>query len=84
MRSAAAPSDSPMAKPRKQAPETSAGMKSRIASMNSSSTEISIMPTLMPARSGISYTGNALPVRLAKAVREFAKVLIRMPNQATP
>ena len=28
------------------------------------------MPTLMPARSGMSQTGNALPSRLAKAVRE--------------
>ena len=54
MRSAAAPSDSPMAKPRKQAPATELGMKSRMASMNSSSTEISIMPTLIPARRGIS------------------------------
>ena len=54
MRSAAAPSDSPIAKPRKQAPATVRGMNSRMASMNSSSTEISIMPTLIPARSGIS------------------------------
>ena len=84
IRSAAAPSDSPMAKPRKQAPATSAGMKSRIASMKSSSTEISIIPTLIPERSGMSQTGQALPRRLANAVRELARVLIRMPNQATP
>ena len=52
--------------------------------MNSSSTEISIMPTLIPDRSGMSHTGQALPRRLANAVRELARVLIRMPNQATP
>ena len=34
--------------------------------MNSSSTEMSIMPTLMPARSGISETGQALPRRRGK------------------
>ena len=84
MRSAAAPSDSPMAKPRKHTPAYSPGMNSRMASMNSSSTEMSIMPTLMPERSGMSHTANALPRRLANAVREFASVLIRMPYQATP
>jgi len=42
------------------------------------------IPTLMPALSGIAYTGNGLPARLAKAVREFANVLILIPNQATP
>ena len=84
MRSAEAPSDSPIAKPRKQAPAYSPGMNSRMASMNSSSTEISIMPTLMPERSGMSHTGNALPLRLANAVRELASVLMRMPYHATP
>ena len=84
MRSAAAPSDSPMAKPRKQTPAYSPGMNSRMASMKSSSTEMSIMPTLMPARSGMSHTGNASPFRPAKAVRELAKVFMRMPYQATP
>jgi hypothetical protein len=59
-------------------------MNSRIASMNNSSTEINIMPTLMPARSGMSQTGKALPSRLANAVRELASVLMRMPYQATP
>ena len=52
--------------------------------MNSSSTEISIMPTLMPERNGMSQTGNALPCRLANAVRELASVLMRMPYHATP
>ena len=55
-----------------------------MASMNSSSTEMSIMPTLMPDRSGMSHTGNAWPRRLANAVRELASVLMRMPYHATP
>ena len=66
IRSAAAPSDSPMAKPRKQAPATSAGMKSRMPSMNSSSTAMSIMPTLMPAWSGISDTGQRLAAQATR------------------
>ena len=53
-------------------------------SISSSSTLISIMPTLMPALSGMSQTGKGLPFRPAKAVRELAKVFTRMPNQATP
>jgi hypothetical protein len=84
MRSAAAPSDSPMAKPMKQTPASSPGTNSRMSSIISSSTLMSIMPTLMPARRGISWTGKGLPLRLAKAVREFASVLMRMPNHATP
>ena len=42
------------------------------------------MPMLIPASSGIWYTGYGLPGREAKAVREFAKVFTRIPNQATP
>ena len=53
-------------------------------SIRNSSTLISSMPMLMPAFSGIAYTGKGLPARLAKAVRELAKVLIRIPNHATP
>ena len=34
-------------------------------------------------RDGVA-SGRACPRRLAKAVRELAKVLMRMPNQATP
>ena len=52
--------------------------------MMSSSTEISNMPMLMPAFSGISEMGYGLPRRPANAVRELAKVLTRIPNQATP
>src|SRR5712692_1400883 len=84
MRRAEAPSDSPMAKPMKHAPAYSRGTYSRIRSMMSSSTLMRSMPTLMPARRGMEYTGKASPRRLAKAVRELANVLMRMPNQATP
>ena len=54
IRSAEAPNDSPIAKPRKQAPACSAGTHSRIASIMSNSTQISSTPMLMPAWSGIS------------------------------
>ena len=40
--------------------------------MISSSTLMSSMPMLMPALSGIAYTGYGLPSRLANAVRELA------------
>ena len=50
----------------------------------SSSTEISIMPTLIPDFSGIAKHGYGLPRNPANAVRELAKVLTRMPNHATP
>ena len=52
--------------------------------MMNSSTLISSMPMLMPASSGIACSGYGLPRRLANAIREFAKVLTRMPNHATP
>ena len=52
--------------------------------MMSSSIEIRAMPMLMPALSGIAKQGNGLPRNPAKAVREFAKVLTRIPNHATP
>src|SRR5206468_12361312 len=84
MRSAAAPSDSPIAKPMKHGPAYSCGTKSRIASMIRSSVEMSSMPMDMPALRGIEYVGKGLPFSDAKAVREFAKVLMRMPNHATP
>ena len=54
MRSAAAPSDSPIAKPMKQGPARLPGMNSRMHSISSSSTLISSMPMLMPARSGMA------------------------------
>ena len=52
-RRAAAPSDSPMAKPMKHGPARSPGMNSRMNSMIINSTEISSMPMLMPACSGM-------------------------------
>ena len=57
MRSAEAPRDSPMAKPRKQAVAISLGRNIMIASIMMSSVEISTMPTLMPERSGMLCTG---------------------------
>ncbi len=54
MRSAEAPSDSPIAKPRKQAVAMSAGTNMRMASIMISSVEMSTMPTLMPERIGMS------------------------------
>ncbi len=54
MRSAEAPSDSPIAKPMKQGPARSRGMKSRMKSMMSSSTLMSIVPIDMPALSGMA------------------------------
>src|SRR6185295_11439875 len=84
IRSAAAPRDSPIANPMKHGPAYSPGMKSRMQSMMSSSTLIRSIPMLMPERSGIAFTGYGIPLRLANAVREFAYVLMRMPNQATP
>ena len=52
--------------------------------MSSSSTLISSMPMLMPGlERDLRSTGYGLPRRLANAVRELAKVLTRMPNQAT-
>ena len=52
-RSAAAPSDSPMANPMKQEPARLPGMNSRMKSMISSSTETSSIPILMPACRGM-------------------------------
>ena len=83
IRSAEAPSDSPMAKPMKHAPAMSAGRNSRMTSIISSSRLISTMPMLMPDFIGIRCTGSGLPSSAANAVRELAKVFTRMPNQAT-
>ncbi len=54
IRSAEAPSDSPMAKPRNDAPAASRGTNSRMTSIMMSSTQMSSTPMLMPACSGIS------------------------------
>ena len=54
MRSAEAPSDSPMAKPMKHGYAKSRGMKRSTISMSSSSMEMSSIPMLMPAFSGMA------------------------------
>ncbi len=56
MRSAEAPRDSPMANPMKQAPATSAGRKSRMATIMTSSRLMRTMPMLMPDCSGMRCT----------------------------
>ena len=53
MRSAAAPRDSPIAKPMKHAPAYSPGTKSRMHSIRKSSTLISSIPMLIPDSSGM-------------------------------
>ena len=78
-----APRDSPIAKPIKQAPAKSEGINKRITSIIKSSMLIRSIPMLIPARRGIAYKGYGFPFRLAKAVLEFAKVLILIPNHAT-
>src|SRR3954471_17079819 len=65
MRSAEAPSDSPMAKPMKQGPAYVEGTKRRMQSIIRSSMLISIVPIDMPALSGIAYVGNGLARREA-------------------
>src|SRR4051812_24400996 len=82
MRSTDAPNDSPMANPMKQGPTSSRGRNTRMQIMKNNSTQTSSRPTLMPERSGMSSVASALPLREENAVREFATVLIRMPNQA--
>ena len=72
IRSAAAPSDSPMAKPMKQGPANSPGTKRRMMSMRTSSTAIRSIPMLIPALRGISSVGYGFPFSPAKAVRELA------------
>ena len=84
IRSAAAPSDSPMAKPIKQGPANVMGKKSKMPIMKSNSMATSKRPTLMPDLSGMSRVASGLPLSAEKAVRELATVLMRMPNHATP
>jgi len=58
MRSALAPSDSPMAKPMNEGPTSSAGRKQRMQIMKKSSTDTSSMPIDMPDLSGMPSTGS--------------------------
>ena len=68
----------------KHGPARSPGSRSMIASIMNSSTLMSTMPMLIPERSGMSKHSNGRPLSEACAVRELAKVLTRMPYQATP
>ena len=52
--------------------------------MKKSSMLTSSRPTLIPERRQMFTMLRGLPLREAKAARELATVLIRMPNQATP
>ena len=52
--------------------------------MISSSTLISSMPMLMPALSGMAYTGNGLPRGWRTPCASWRSVFMRMPNHATP
>ena len=73
----------PVAKPRKQKPTICRGTNSRMTTIITSSSEMRNSPTLMPARSGMLTTSHGTPRRLAKAVRQLAYVLTRMPYHAT-
>ncbi len=84
IRSALAPRDSPMAKPMKQAPADSRGMKIRMMSIMKSSTQIRRTPMLIPASSGMLRSFRGFFSREAKAILLFASVFMRMPYQATP
>jgi len=81
---ALAESDSPIANPMKQAPALSLGMNNNMISIMISSTQISNTPMLIPDFKGIFTTCRGLDLKAAKAVREFASVLILTPNHATP
>ena len=72
MRNAEAPSDSPMAKPTKQAPALSLSTNSRMAIIIINSTQISSTPIDMPERSGRLITENGFAFRESNAVRELA------------
>ena len=52
--------------------------------MKNNSIATSSRPTLMPDFSGIASVASGLPCRAENAAREFATVLMRMPNHATP
>src|SRR6516162_7764873 len=83
MRRAEAPSDSPMAKPRKPMPTIWRSTKSRMMTIITSSSEIRNRPIDIPARRGILTTSQGSPRRAANAVRALANVLTRIPYHAT-
>src|SRR5438874_6623639 len=63
MRSAEAPSDSPMAKPRKQPPTIERSTNKRMMTIMISSSEMRNRPTDMPERSGMLTTSHGSPLR---------------------
>ena len=85
MRSAAAPSDSPIAKPMKQEPGVVARDEEQDAEHDEQlDADEQHADAHAGAQRNLHRSGTACPRRLANAVREFAKVLMRMPNHATP
>ncbi|OQC45545.1 MAG: hypothetical protein BWX61_00764 [Bacteroidetes bacterium ADurb.Bin035] len=78
-----APNDSPMAKPMKLAPARLPGSTIKINNIIVNSKLINIIPMLIPACIGILKSLKGLFSKLANAIREFAKVFILIPNQAT-
>src|SRR5262245_4874550 len=72
MRKAEAPSDSPMAKPRKQTPTIDRGTNRRMITIITSSSEIKNRPTDMPDLNGMLTTSHGSPLSEAKAVRQLA------------
>ena len=84
IRSAEAPSDSPIANPMKHGPARSVGRNFRMQIMKKSSIATRRRPTLIPDLRGMRRVASAFPRSAENAVRELATVLILMPNQATP
>ena len=84
MRSALAPKDSPMANPMKHGPTRCDGRNIKMQIMKNNSTLTSSIPTLMPARSDTFNVSSEFPFNAENAAREFACVLMRIPNHATP
>ena len=85
MRSAAAPSDSPMAKPMKQGPAIVAGDEQQDAQHDQQfDGDQHHADAHARLAAGSRSMGIGLAPQAANAVRELAKVLTRMPNHATP
>ena len=82
-RRAEAPSDSPIAKPIKQAPAISPGTNNKIVSININSTDTKQTPIDIPAFNGMFKTFNGFPFKEANEVLALARVFILTPNQAT-
>ena len=85
MRSAEAPSDSPIAKPMKHGPGVVAGNEQQDAEHHQ---QLDADQQHADAHAGLERDrvagDTACRASVANAVREFANVFTRMPNQATP